>query len=134
MMRKQGVSYLAVWLAATAMACGTCVLRASPEILASGDIHRINEAESQFHSTRGRYGNLLELGPDGANLITAELAKGLHHSYRFSLSAETASYVLRARPLRWEEGAMRSFYADQTGIVRQNWTNNEATAESERVN
>ena len=134
MTRKQGVSYLAVWLAATTMACGSGIQRASPEIFASGDIHRINEAESQFHSTRGRYGNLLELGPEGANLITAELAKGLHYSYRFSLSAEKVSYVLRARPLRWEAGSMRSFYSDQTGIVRQNWTNNEATAESERLN
>jgi hypothetical protein len=98
------------------------------------DFRRINEAESQFHSTRGRYGDLLELGPDGANLITPDLAKGVHRSYRFSLSAETGSYVLGARPLRWEEGAMRSFYSDQTGTVRQNWTNNEATAESERLN
>jgi hypothetical protein len=111
----------------------TIETRASPELVALRDIMNVHKAEAEFHSTRGRYGSLQELGPDGASLISRELARGVHHSYKFSLSPTETRYVVRARPLQWGKDAWRCFYSDETRIVRQNRTNNEATAQSERV-
>jgi hypothetical protein len=115
------------------MACCANIDRASPELLALIDVHKVNDAEGKFRTVMGHYGDLRELGPNGARLVPLELANGVHHSYRFSLSASTTHYAIRARPMRWGEDASRSFYSDETGVIRQNTTNSEATAESKPV-
>jgi hypothetical protein len=128
--QKPGVRTLAAFLLMTAMTCCSRVTRADPERLALIYMYRVHEAEMQFCLTTGRYGNLRELGPEGAHLISRELAKDAHSSYRFTLSLTDASYAIRARPLRWGGFTRRSFYSDQTGVVHQNSTDGDATDQS----
>lgn len=126
------VRTLSAFLLMTAMTCcrnGT-VTKADPEQLAMIYMYRVHEAEMQFRLTTGRYGSLKELGPEGAHLISPQLAKQAQSSYKFTLSLTDTCYSIRARPQRFGGFTRRSFYSDQTGIVHQNSTDGEATNQS----
>jgi hypothetical protein len=132
-MRKLSTGCLGIFIVTSATICCTIGDPASPELRALRDIHRLHQAESEYYSRMGCYGNLRELGPEGANLITPELARGRHYSYGFTLSSTGTSYVIRARPQRWGWDTRRSFYSDETAVIHQNWTDSEATPESKRL-
>ena len=74
-------------------------------------IRQLHAAEVQYYSLFGRYGDLRELGPSGANLISAELANGIVEGYRISLQRTEAGYGITARSLNRD---YPSFYSDQT--------------------
>lgn len=124
------VGLLAVCTASIVTTCCAHIDRADPEFLALRYIRHIQEAESKFQDGNARYGDLTELGPRGANLISPELASGSHESYTFRLSAAATHYQIQARPIHWGDDAPRSFYSDETQIIRQNTTYREATPDS----
>jgi len=130
---REPISRVMIYSAFLASTCCRMVNRATPDLLALMDVGRIQRAESEFRSSGGRYGSLQELGPAGAGLISAELASGEHVSYRIDLSITEHGYVLRVRPVHWGSNTRRSYYSDETQIVHESWTENEATAQSPRL-
>lgn len=103
------------------------------------EIQTINTAQTQYYSQFGRYATTLtELGaPAGgqesaaaANLIPGELAKGMHSGYKFTLTGGPAGYQVVAVPEVFGNTGRRTFFTDQSNVIRQNWGAEPATASS----
>ena len=107
--------------------------KAPPELLAISRLVLLSKVEMRFMSLTGRYGTLQDLGPQGANLILGSLARGSVDGYKFEVIPGPRTYVIHAHPIRWKIDGRRTFYSDQTGIIRQNWTDTPATSESEEL-
>jgi hypothetical protein len=73
---------------------------------------------------------LAELGPHGADLITATLASGDKDGYVFIMTATAGGYTIQANPKVFGRSGYRTFYTDQDGVIRQNWSAEPATASS----
>ena len=71
-----------------------------------------------------------------ATLHLPALGEGIRLGYRFTYTpgkpdsqGHIATYSLIARPLRYRRGTRRSFYTDQTGVIRFTKMNREAVAQ-----
>lgn len=83
---------------------------------AIASIRTLHTAEVQYYSQYAGYGELRDLGPDGADLISPDLAEGLSMGYRFNLKLSARGYVVTAMPLGKQD---LSFYSDETMIIRK---------------
>jgi hypothetical protein len=101
-----------------------------PVTAAIASIRTLHTAEVQYYSQRGGYGELPDLGPNGANLIAPDLAVGLTVGYRFTLKLSTTGYVVMALPI---DNQGPSFYSDETLIIRQGTPTRPASASSPRL-
>jgi hypothetical protein len=81
-------------------------------------IQQINKREAQFRSERGRFGTADELALD------AELK---FEAYSYTIQLNPSGYAIEARPRDYPAHGRRSFYSDQTFIIRQVWKNAPAT-------
>lgn len=104
-------------------------------------IHTIYAAQIQYQSTFNKFAtNLSQLGPassagategpESAGLISASLASGNSSGYVFTLAGTPTGYTISAVPKTFGSTGRRTFYADQTGVVRENWGQEPATATS----
>ena len=109
------------------------------ETAAVREIQTINTAQTQYYSQFGRYAtNLTELGPpaggqegpSAANLIPGELAKGVKSGFKYTLTGGPAGYSVTAVPEVFGNTGRRTFYTDQSMVLRQNWGAEPATASS----
>lgn len=82
-----------------------------------------SEATYQATSGNGQFGTLRELANN--NLIDSTLASGTKNGYRFTVRVkpaltpgEAASYQAVATPTRYQRSGRRSFYIDETGVIR----------------
>jgi hypothetical protein len=76
----------------------------------------------QYKSEFGRYArSVTELGPSAANLIPADLAAGEKRGYKFTLMPMAGGYSIQAVPAAFGVTGSRTFYTDQSLIVRQNF-------------
>ena len=109
------------------------------ETAAIREIQTIHTAQTQYYSQFGRYATTLaELGPPaggtdgmaGANLIPGELAKGLHSGYKFTVGGGANGYSIIAVPETFGNTGRRTFFSDQTSVIRQNWSAEPPTATS----
>lgn len=107
--------------------------KAAPDQLAFFEMAKLRVAEKTFYSAYHRYGNLLELRSHEVSLMSRSVTDGAYAGYRFSLLANATGYSLSAVPERREAGMERSFYCDQTGVIRQSRGSQNATAQSEIV-
>jgi len=105
-------------------------------------IKAIHTAEVQFQSQYGRYAvSLTELGPpvsgapnaSAADLIGSDLANGEKQGYKFTVSAVTGGYLVNAIPVAYGSSGSRSFYSDQSMVVRENDGPEPATAQSKEL-
>jgi hypothetical protein len=78
---------------------------------AIGAIQQIHQAEVEYLSRFGHYGDLQELGPASADLISQELTAGKIEGYQLSLTRTKTSYTITARPLNPD---LPSFSSDET--------------------
>lgn len=101
------------------------------ETAAIREIQTIHTAQTQYYSQFGRYATTLaELGPpaggaegmSGANLIPGELAKGAHSGFKFTLTGGPAGYQIVAVPETFGNTGRRTFFSDQSLVIRQNWS------------
>jgi len=99
----------------------------------------ITRAEQQYASANPSVGfapSLSLLGPaPGPGWINSELAQGRKDAYEFRLCANNfsdathrPSFVVLARPRGFRRGAIRSFYTDDSGVIRFTAENRPATA------
>ena len=97
--------------------------RAANEGSAQSSLRTIHAAEATYQSTTGagKFGTLNELA--AANLIDLKLATGNKNGYNFTVELTTddlnyPGFEVVARPLTYRTDGIRSFYVDQTGVIR----------------
>ena len=96
------------------------------ETAAITSIRAIHTAEVEYSAEYGHYaGSIDEL--KRAGVLPAVPAAG---GYRISLTSSPEGYVVHAEPLKYGTTGKRSFYSDQTMVVRQNYGPGPATAKS----
>jgi type IV pilus assembly protein PilA len=102
-------------------------------------IQTIHAVETQYYSQFGRYAvSLAELGPPAsgaegpaaAGLISKDLAEGKKSGYIFTIAASPTGYAVSAVPESFNSSGRRTFYSDQTLIVRNNWSQEPANVSS----
>jgi len=112
------------------------------ETAAQQAIQTLHAVETQYYSQFGRYAvSLAELGPpasgaDGpaaAGLISKDLSEGKKSGYIFNIATTATGYAITAVPETFNSSGRRTFYSDQTLIVRQNWSQEPANANSPEV-
>lgn len=114
------------------------------EMAAIEEMGTINKAEIQYYSQFNQYAtSLTQLGPPAtagaaegpaaAGLIPGSLASGAAGGYNFTVTQTPQGYGVSAVPKSFGSTGRRTFYTDQTGIVRQNWTSEPATDKSDEL-
>ena len=111
------------------------------EAAALGAIRTIHQMETQYYSQFGKYANLTELGPPtsgqpsaaAADLISGDLAGGEKSGYKFTVQASPSGYIINGAPVAYGGTGNRTFYSDQTLVVRQNYGQEPATVNSPEI-
>ncbi|MBM3754592.1 MAG: hypothetical protein FJW38_11505 [Acidobacteria bacterium] len=96
----------------------------------------IHTAQIQHLSKSGKMAMALSgLGPPpaGAELIPGDLAAGKKSGYLFQLQGTPRGYSITAAPESKGGTGRRSFFSDQSMIVRENWGPEPATVASKEV-
>jgi prepilin-type N-terminal cleavage/methylation domain-containing protein len=92
-------------------------------------IQTIHTVQVQYQSQFGRYATTLaELGPPASgapgpgssDLIGNDLAGGTKQGYKFSLSAVPVGYQINANPETYGSSGSKSFFSDQSMVIREN--------------
>jgi type IV pilus assembly protein PilA len=105
-------------------------------------IQTIHQMEVQYQSQYGKYAaSLAELGPPAsgaptpaaADLIGRDLSEGLKQGYKFTLTGVPGGYQVSAVPETYNSSGSRSFYSDQTMVIRENYGPEPATANSKEI-
>jgi len=105
-------------------------------------IQTIHQMQVQFQSQFGRFAtSLTELGPPSsgqpsqaaADLIGRDLSEGTKQGYKFVVTGNQSTYVVNATPVTCGSDGNRSFYSDQTMVVRDATCPEPATAESKEL-
>jgi type IV pilus assembly protein PilA len=111
----------------------------SQETAALGAIRTLHTAQVQYYSQYGRYAtSLTELGPPtsgaaspaGAHLIEGALATGTKSGHKFIMTGNASGYVINVAPETFGNSGSRTFYSDQTMVIRQNYGQEPATINS----
>ena len=115
------------------------------EMAAIRQIGTVHQAMTQYYSQFGQFPTTLqELGPGGggegegtgakaANLIPDDLAKGEKNGYRYEVKQTPTGYAITAIPVAYNNTGRRTFYSDQSMVIRENWGADPATAESPAI-
>ena len=111
-------------------ACGASSSRLNAlELTAILDLRSIEAAQLQYSAQNGRFAvNLSELR--AADFIPASLASGEKDGFKFTMTATPNGFTINASPKKYGETGRRSFYSDETTVIRQNWANAPASASS----
>ncbi len=113
--------------------------RYAKETSALGAIRTIHTVQVQYYSQYGKYASsLTELGPPSsgaatpaaADLIDGTLATGEKGGYKFTVGPNSGGYVINANPVAFGVSGSRTFYSDQSMVLRQNFGPEPATANS----
>jgi len=117
-------------------------LMASHEMAAIRQITTIHQAETQYYSQFGKYADsLVELGPPAsgaagpaaADLIPKVLADGKNSGYIFAVQASPTGYSVTAVPEAFNSSGRRTFFSNETLVIRNNWTQEPATVASTEI-
>ena len=111
------------------------------EMSAIAEIRTINQAQVQYQSQFGQYAtSLAQLGPpatagaaegpQAAGLIPGGLASGTASGYNFTVTQTQTGYSISAIPKTFGTTGRRTFYSDQTAVIRENWAQDPATVNS----
>jgi hypothetical protein len=102
--------------------CDNGTVRNANEMAVIRELQFINTTQIQFRSQFQRYATTLaELGP---------LTAGDHDGYMFMLTPTPGGYVVHANPKVFGRSGRRTFYTDQDGLIRQNWSAEPANTNS----
>ncbi len=102
----------------------------------------IHQMEVQYQSQYGKYAtSLTELGPPAsgaaspaaADLIGRDLSEGVKQGYKFTLTGVPGGYQINANPEVYGSSGSRSFYSDQTMVIRENYGPEPATVNSKEL-
>jgi hypothetical protein len=109
-----------------------------------GNLRTINVAQGTYWGGDPKKGfarNLKNLGPKGEGLIVQALASGRKDGYHFILrpmptetSKPVSRYTISARPIKLLVKDQRSFFTNETGLIRSTAENRAATAADPPIN
>ncbi len=114
----------------------------SQEMAAIQHVKTIHTAQAQYYSQFGRYAvSLIELGPaasgkpgpQAADIIPGDLALGDKGGYKFTLQAIPTGYAVNAEPTQYNTSGSRTFFSDQSLVIRNNYGPEPATASSPEI-
>lgn len=113
------------------------------EVAAIQQIRNLQTAQQQYMSQFGRFAtSLKELGPpsggqpgpDGADLISEDMANtGIKGGFIFQLAGSEFGYAVTAVPQSYGSTGRRTFYSDQTMVIRENWGPEPADVKSPEI-
>jgi type IV pilus assembly protein PilA len=111
----------------------------SQEMAALQAIKTIHTGQTQYYSQYSKYATTLAelgpptsgtVGPAASDLIPEDLALGEKQGYKFTLTATPGGYIINANPVAFGTSGSRTFYSDQSMVIRQNFGQEPATAAS----
>jgi prepilin-type N-terminal cleavage/methylation domain-containing protein len=114
----------------------------SQEMAAIRQINTIHTAQTQYFSQFGKFAeNLAQLGPAtsgqpgpaAADLIPGDLALGTKTGYIFKLEPSKDGYIVTAVPQVYNQTGRRTFFSDQSLVIRENWGAEPANAQSKEI-
>jgi type IV pilus assembly protein PilA len=114
----------------------------SQEMAAIAQIRTIHTAQTQYMSQFGKYATALaelgppasgQAGPSGADLIPGDLAAGTKTGYTFTMAGSPQGYNVNANPATFGTTGRRTFFSDQSMVIRENWGAEPATAASKEI-
>ncbi len=111
------------------------------EMAAVATVRTINTMQAQYYTEFGHYATSIgqlgppsssgaQEGPDAAGLIPANLASGSTGGYNYAVAQTPTGYSLTAVPKTFGGTGKRTFYSDESGIIRQNFGQDPATPNS----
>ncbi|MCU0228792.1 MAG: prepilin-type N-terminal cleavage/methylation domain-containing protein [Bryobacterales bacterium] len=112
------------------------------EMAAIRHIQTIHTAQAGYFSQFGKYAESMQqlgpaasgkLGPDGADLLPEDLADGEKGGYKFQVAKGEVGYVVTAEPTEFGNTGNRTFFSDQTMLIRENYGPEMATIESSPI-
>ena len=114
----------------------------SQEMAAIRQINTVHTAQTQYMSQFQKFAeNLAQLGPPAsgaagpaaADLIPGDLALGEKTGYIFTVTVTKEGYTVTAVPKVFNSTGRRTFFSDQTLVIRENWGAEPATAQSKEI-
>jgi type IV pilus assembly protein PilA len=120
----------------------------SQEMAAVRTIQTIHSAQAMYMSQFGRFATTLQelgppasggqggaatVGPSGADLIQEDLAKGEKTGYKYILQGTPTGYIVNANPITPGTTGRRTFFSDQTLVIRENWGAEPASLNSKEI-
>ena len=136
------VAIISVLIVAGAKYLPTYLMNAR-ETAAIKQINNLQLAQQQYMSQFGRYAKTMEelgppesgqMSPAGAALISSDMAtEKVKAGYRFELEGSESGYMIRAMPTAFNGTGRRTFFSDQTLIIRQNWGAEPADVNSDEI-
>jgi type IV pilus assembly protein PilA len=105
-------------------------------------IKTIHTMQAQYFSQFGKFASTLtEMGPPpsgsptaaAADLIPGDLAAGEKSGYRFTLQATPVGYTISAVPVAFNSTGSRTFYSDQSLVVRDHYGPEPATIQDKEI-
>jgi type IV pilus assembly protein PilA len=100
-------------------------------------VQTVRDMQVQYQSQYGRFAkSLTELGPSpagaasspaGAGLIATDLASGEKGGYRFAVTGDGNGYAVTATPITYQTSGSRSFYMDQSMVMKEHYGPEPAT-------
>ncbi|MEQ1948974.1 MAG: prepilin-type N-terminal cleavage/methylation domain-containing protein [Bryobacteraceae bacterium] len=117
-------------------------LMAAHEMAAIRQINTIHQAQAQYNSQFGKYAAALtelgppasgNAGPSAADLIPRVLAEGKNSGYVFVVQGTPTGYSVTAVPDAFNSSGRRTFFSDQTLVVRNNWSQEPANVNSPEI-
>jgi prepilin-type N-terminal cleavage/methylation domain-containing protein len=112
------------------------------EMAAIQQIQTIQAGEAMYYSQFGQFATKLEelgppsggpAGPAAADLIPGDLAKGIKTGFQFILIGGPNGYTVNANPVNFGSTGTRTFFSDQTHVIRNNWGSEPATINSPEI-
>jgi len=112
------------------------------EMAATKQIGTVHTAQTQYFSQFGKFAETLTqlgppasgtAGPAAADLIPGDFALGEKTGFKFTVTASKEGYTIVAVPTMFNQTGRRTFYSDQTLVIRENWGVEPATANSKEI-
>ncbi len=101
------------------------------EVAAIKVVGDVLSSQMTYASTKGMGSYSPDLsGLQEAGLLDGLLGPGTALGYTFYVSGSNSSFSIHARPLAFGSSGTRSFFSDQTGVIRYTTDDNPATATS----
>jgi Tfp pilus assembly protein PilE len=123
-------SFVTLVLAAPAVPKKNTQLLAAHEMAAIRQITTIHQGQFQYYEQFGKYASTpAEL----AGAIPNVLADGKNSGYTFSVAATSTGYTVNAVPDSFGTSGRRTFFSDQTRVIRNSLTQEPATATSPEI-
>ena len=112
------------------------------ELAVTKQIGTIHTAQAQYNSQFGKFAVAMsELGPppsgaasaSAADLMPSDLATGKKNGYTFQLQGTPGGYTINVNPDSFNGTGRRSFYSDQSLVIRNNWGPEPASPSSPEI-